>query len=105
MARRPSVRTSVDLLAVFPGGAATNARHKVLKKVDTDVAAHLGLAGSSVARHSELEELPGSEPDSRNPWNTEISAFFWAGESRRSCLLALSTAEGLESCPAAERSA
>jgi hypothetical protein len=38
----------VDLLAVFPGGAATNARHKVLKKVDTDVAAHLGLATSDV---------------------------------------------------------
>lgn len=33
----------VDLLAVFPDGATSNARHKVLKKVDADVTAHLGL--------------------------------------------------------------
>lgn len=38
----------VDVLAVFPGGAATNARHKVLKKVDTDVATHLGHATREV---------------------------------------------------------
>ena len=38
----------VDLLAVFPVGAATNARHKVLKQVDTDVTAHLGLTKSDV---------------------------------------------------------
>lgn len=39
----------VDLLAVFPHGAATNPRHKVLKKVDTDVIAHLGLTTSDVS--------------------------------------------------------
>lgn len=38
----------VDLLAVFPEGAATNARHRVLKKIDEDVTAHLGLAKSDV---------------------------------------------------------
>ena len=38
----------VDLLAVFPEGAATNARHKVLKQVDTDVTAHLGLIKGEV---------------------------------------------------------
>jgi Nucleotidyl transferase AbiEii toxin, Type IV TA system len=39
----------VDLLAVFPDGAATAARHKVLKKVDADVTAHLGLTKREVA--------------------------------------------------------
>jgi len=39
---------NVDLLAIFPGGAATNARHKVLKKVDADVTAHLGLTKNDV---------------------------------------------------------
>lgn len=38
----------VDLLAVFPEGAATNARHKVLKHVDTDVTTHLGLTENDV---------------------------------------------------------
>ncbi|WP_277213155.1 nucleotidyl transferase AbiEii/AbiGii toxin family protein [Isoptericola croceus] len=38
----------VDLLAVFPDGAAANARHKVLKQVDTDVTAQLGLTKSDV---------------------------------------------------------
>ncbi|MGE3449385.1 MAG: nucleotidyl transferase AbiEii/AbiGii toxin family protein [Microbacteriaceae bacterium] len=38
----------VDLLAVFPEGAATNARHKVLKQVDTDVTGHLGLTKNDV---------------------------------------------------------
>lgn len=38
----------VDLLAVFPGGAATNARHKVLKQVDADVTTHLGLTKADV---------------------------------------------------------
>jgi len=38
----------VDLLAVFPEGAATNARHKVLKQVDTDVTNHLGLTKNDV---------------------------------------------------------
>lgn len=38
----------VDLLAVFPEGAAANARHKVLKQVDTDVTVHLRLTKSDV---------------------------------------------------------
>ena len=38
----------VDLLAVFPTGAAPNARHKVLKQVDTDVTTHLGLTKGDV---------------------------------------------------------
>lgn len=38
----------VDLLAVFPDSAATNARHAVLKKVDADVTAHLGLTKNDV---------------------------------------------------------
>lgn len=38
----------VDLLAAFPDGATTNARHRVLKQVDADVTAHLGLAKSDV---------------------------------------------------------
>ena len=38
----------VDLLAVFPQGAATNARHKVLKQVDTDVTTHLRLTKADV---------------------------------------------------------
>lgn len=38
----------VDLLAVFPEDAATNARHKVLKQIDADVTAHLGLTKSDV---------------------------------------------------------
>ena len=38
----------VDLLAVFPDGAATNARHKVLKQVDTKVTQHLGLTKTDV---------------------------------------------------------
>ena len=39
----------VDLLAIFPDSAATNARHAVLKKVDADVTAHLGLTKNDVA--------------------------------------------------------
>lgn len=38
----------IDLLAVFPAGAATNARHKVLKDVDSAVTAHLGLTREDV---------------------------------------------------------
>ena len=38
----------VDLLAVFPTSAATNARHKVLKQVDTDVTSYLGLTKNDV---------------------------------------------------------
>ncbi|MGH3384101.1 MAG: nucleotidyl transferase AbiEii/AbiGii toxin family protein [Nocardioidaceae bacterium] len=38
----------IDLLAVFPDGAATNARHKLLKQVDSDVIAHLGLTKNDV---------------------------------------------------------
>jgi len=39
----------VDLLAVFPEGPSLNARHKVLKQVDTDVTAHLGLTKADVS--------------------------------------------------------
>ena len=39
----------VDLLAVFPDGAGANARHKVLKQVDRDVATHLGLTEADVS--------------------------------------------------------
>lgn len=39
----------VDLLAVFPDGPSLNARHKVLKQVDTDVTAHLGLTEADVS--------------------------------------------------------
>lgn len=39
----------VDLLAVFPDGMTTTARHSILKRVDADVTAHLGLAASDVA--------------------------------------------------------
>ena len=39
----------VDLLAVFPGGMTTAARHSILKRVDADVTAHLGLAATDVA--------------------------------------------------------
>jgi hypothetical protein len=39
----------VDLLAVFPDGLTTNARHAILKRVDADVTAHLGLAATDVA--------------------------------------------------------
>lgn len=38
----------VDLLAVLPPEASLNARHKVLKQVDADVTAHLGLPKSDV---------------------------------------------------------
>lgn len=38
----------VDLLAVFPAGATSNARHKVLKQVDVDVTAHLRLTKHDV---------------------------------------------------------
>lgn len=38
----------VDLLAVFPDDASPNARHRVLKQVDADVTAHLGLARHDV---------------------------------------------------------
>jgi len=38
----------VDLLAVFPPQTTANARHRVLKQVDADVAAHLGLAITDV---------------------------------------------------------
>lgn len=39
----------VDLLAVFPEGPSLNARHKVLKQVDTDVTTHLGLPKADVS--------------------------------------------------------
>lgn len=38
----------VDLLAVFPAGATSNARHKVLKQVDADVTTHLRLTKHDV---------------------------------------------------------
>lgn len=38
----------IDLLAVFPEGAATNARHKILKDVDSGVTAHLALTSNDV---------------------------------------------------------
>jgi hypothetical protein len=38
----------VDLLAVFPEGLSMTARHSILKRVDTDVTAHLGLAATDV---------------------------------------------------------
>ncbi len=39
----------VDLLAVFPDGMTNTARHSILKRVDADVTAHLGLAATDVA--------------------------------------------------------
>ena len=39
----------VDLLAVFPDNLTMNARHSILKRIDTDVTAHLGLAATDVA--------------------------------------------------------
>lgn len=39
----------VDLLAVFPDGAAAAARHRVLKQVDADVTTHLGLTKTDVS--------------------------------------------------------
>jgi len=39
----------VDLLAVFPDGITTATRHSILKRVDADVTAHLGLAATDVA--------------------------------------------------------
>ena len=39
----------VDLLAVFPAGAAAAARHRVLKQVDADVTTHLGLTKTDVS--------------------------------------------------------
>ncbi len=38
----------VDLLAVFPDGMTLTARHSILKGVDADVTAHLGLAATEV---------------------------------------------------------
>ena len=38
----------VDLLAVFPDGMTSTARHSILKRVDADVTAHLGLAATDV---------------------------------------------------------
>jgi len=38
----------IDLLAVFPAGAGMSARHSVLKQVDRDVTAHLGVSGEVV---------------------------------------------------------
>jgi hypothetical protein len=38
----------IDLLVVFPEGAATNARHKILKEIDSGVTAHLGLTSDDV---------------------------------------------------------
>lgn len=35
----------IDLLAVFPDGVSMTARHTVLRQVDTDVSAHLGIPG------------------------------------------------------------
>jgi len=35
----------IDLLAVFPDRVAKNARHTILKQVDAEVSAHLGIAG------------------------------------------------------------
>lgn len=34
----------IDLLAVFPEGVSKNARHTILKQVDTEVSEHLGIA-------------------------------------------------------------
>lgn len=42
----------IDLLAVFPKGALSVARHNVLKKVDADVSAHLGVKGEVVPNSS-----------------------------------------------------
>jgi len=42
----------IDLLAVFPEGPSMPARHSVLKQVDLDVTAHLGIAGEVVANSS-----------------------------------------------------
>jgi hypothetical protein len=39
----------VDLLTVFPDGASEHARHKVLRQVDADVTAHLGLDSEDVS--------------------------------------------------------
>jgi hypothetical protein len=39
----------VDLLAMFPAGAAAAARHRVLKQVDADVTTHLGLTKTEVS--------------------------------------------------------
>jgi hypothetical protein len=39
----------VDLLAVFPEGLTATARHTVLKRVDADVTAHLGLNSTRVS--------------------------------------------------------
>lgn len=38
----------VDLLAVFPDGITPTSRHSILKQVDADVTAHLGLATTDV---------------------------------------------------------
>lgn len=38
----------IDLLAVFPPGGSSQARHKVLKQVDLDVTTHLGIDGEVV---------------------------------------------------------
>lgn len=38
----------VDVLAVFPGNSTMKARHSILKRVNTDVTAHLGVAESDV---------------------------------------------------------
>lgn len=39
----------VDLLAAFPDGMNPTSRHSILKRVDADVTAHLGLAATDVA--------------------------------------------------------
>ena len=38
----------VDLLAIFPGGASSGSRDKILRLVDSDVQAHLGLSDDQV---------------------------------------------------------
>lgn len=61
----------VDLLAVFPEGTSPAARHIVLKQVDEDVTAHLGIPGVLVPGSSDTGvkryttyAYPASHPDS-----------------------------------------
>jgi hypothetical protein len=61
----------VDLLAVFPENASPAARHRVLKQVDLDVTAHLGIPGVVVPGSSDTGvkryttyAYPASHPDS-----------------------------------------
>lgn len=61
----------IDLLAVFPENTSPAARHKVLKQVDVDVTAHLGIPGVVVPGSSDTGvkryttyAYPASHPDS-----------------------------------------